>query len=88
MSTQVKTLIKFVCSLFVITFVLDFVIRNVVISSAISLLISVVYFYSPERLIAKREAEAAKEELAASNDGDKSKNLKGKKKGKQHNNKK
>ncbi len=60
MSTQSKTFFKFVGSIILITLILDVMLRNVVLSSGVAFLISVTFFYSPEKLIAKREKEKTK----------------------------
>lgn len=60
MSSQSKTFLKFVASIILITFVLDIMLRNVILSSGVAFLISITFFYSPDRLIAKKEKEEAK----------------------------
>lgn len=65
MNTQFKTLIKFVLSLVGISVVFNFVFKNLVISVPAAFLISVTYFYSPDKIITRREKEEAKKELAA-----------------------
>lgn len=65
MSTQSKTFFKFVGSIILITLILDVMLRNVVLSSGVAFLISVTFFYSPEKLIAKREKEEAKNKEAS-----------------------
>lgn len=70
MNTQFKTLIKFVLSLVGISVVFNFVFKNLVISVPAAFLISVTYFYSPEKIIARREKEEAEKELAATENND------------------
>ncbi|AIY83096.1 hypothetical protein U729_2034 [Clostridium baratii str. Sullivan] len=81
MNTQFKTLIKFVLSLVGITVVFNFVFKNLVISLPAAFLISVTYFYSPEKLIARREKEEAEKELAATENNDTLNNKNGNRKG-------
>lgn len=81
MNTQFKTLIKFVLSLVGITVVFNFVFKNLVISLPAAFLISVTYFYSPEKLIARREKEEAEKELAATENNDTLNNQNGNRKG-------
>ncbi|AQM59453.1 hypothetical protein [Clostridium baratii] len=81
MNTQFKTLIKFVLSLVGITVVFNFVFKNLVISLPAAFLISVTYFYSPEKLIARREKEEAEKELAATENNDTLDNKNGNRKG-------
>lgn len=81
MNTQTKTLIKFVLSLIGITVVFNFVFKNIVISFPAAFLISVTYFYSPEKLIARREKEEAEKELAATENNDTLNNKNGNSKG-------
>lgn len=81
MNTQFKTLIKFVLSLVGISVVFNFVFKNLVISIPAAFLISVTYFYSPEKLIARREKEEAEKELAATENNDTLNNKNGNSKG-------
>lgn len=81
MNTQFKTLIKFVLSLVGISVVFNFVFKNLVISVPAAFLISVTYFYSPEKLIARREKEEAEKELAATENNDTLNNKNGNRKG-------
>ena len=81
MNTQFKTLIKFVLSLVGITVVFNFVFKNLVISLPAAFLISVTYFYSPEKLIARREKEEAEKELTATENNDTLNNKNGNRKG-------
>ena len=81
MNTQTKTLIKFVLSLVGITVVFNFVFKNLVISFPAAFLISVTYFYAPEKLIARREKEEAEKELAATENNDTLDNKNGNRKG-------
>lgn len=81
MNTQAKTLIKFVLSLIGITLVFNFVFKNIIISFPAAFLISVTYFYAPEKLIARREKEETKKELAATENSDTLDNKKDKGKG-------
>lgn len=81
MNTQFKTLIKFVLSLVGITVVFNFVFKNLVISLPAAFLISVTYFYSPEKLIARSEKEEAEKELAATENNDTLNNKNGNRKG-------
>lgn len=60
MSSQSKTFLKFVASIILIAFILDIMLRNVILSSGVAFLISVTFFYSPDRLIARKEKEEAK----------------------------
>ncbi|MGG7076900.1 hypothetical protein [Clostridium sardiniense] len=57
MSSQSKTFLKFVASIILIAFILDIMLRNVILSSGVAFLISVTFFYSPDRLIARKEKE-------------------------------
>ncbi|MBM7835069.1 hypothetical protein [Clostridium sardiniense] len=57
MSSQSKTFLKFVASIILIAFILDIMLHNVILSSGVAFLISVTFFYSPDRLIAKKEKE-------------------------------
>ncbi len=81
MNTQFKTLIKFVLSLVGISVVFNFVFKNLVISVPAAFLISVTYFYSPEKIIARREKEEAEKELAATENNDTLNNKTGNSKG-------
>lgn len=81
MNTQFKTLIKFVLSLVGISVVFNFVFKNLVISVPAAFLISVTYFYSPEKLIARREKEEAEKELAATENNATLNNKNGNRKG-------
>ncbi|CUP22656.1 MAG: hypothetical protein KIB43_02405 [Clostridium baratii] len=81
MNTQFKTLIKFVLSLVGISVVFNFVFKNLVISVPAAFLISVTYFYSPEKLIARREKEEAEKELVATENNDTLNNKNGNRKG-------
>lgn len=81
MNTQAKTLIKFVLSLVGISIVFNFVFKNLIISVPAAFLISVTYFYSPEKLIARREKEEAEKELAATENNDTLNNKTGNSKG-------
>lgn len=81
MNTQFKTLIKFVLSLVGISVVFNFVFKNLVISVPAAFLISVTYFYSPEKIIARREKEEAEKELAATENNDTLNNKNGNSKG-------
>lgn len=81
MNTQFKTLIKFVLSLVGISVVFNFVFKNLVISVPAAFLISVTYFYSPEKLIARREKEEAEKELVATENNNTLNNKNGNRKG-------
>lgn len=70
MNTQFKTLIKFVLSLVGISVIFNFVFKNLVISVPAAFLISVTYFYSPDKIITRREKEEAKKELATTENND------------------
>lgn len=60
MSSQLKTFFKFIASIILIAFILDIMLRNVILSSGVAFLISITFFYSPDRLTAKKEKEEFK----------------------------
>lgn len=64
MSSQSKTFLKFVASIILIAFILDIMLRNVILSSGVAFLISVTFFYSPDRLIAKKEEEGKNKDVS------------------------